>query len=249
MSADGEIEVAVRAQGVDEAAADLGDVGGGGGGDGTQAVAPEGDGGGAGGEAIAGGIVGGLVSQLLGPLLEVLDPVLNILSAFLVPVAALLLRLLSPVLRFLIQRLPGFIDFVTNDLPGILRSLPGLIWDFFTSLPRLIKDVIQGFINYIVSGELASDIREAFNELANFIQNQLVPQLAAAITDVLPEGTGPEDFLIPPLGPVSPPGTGNNPLGQLFDSLSGSTNVAVNLEGGLGEFVTNAQRNLDVDIP
>jgi len=62
------------------------------------------------------------------------------------------------------------------------------------------------------------------------------------------EGTGPEDFLIPPLSPVSPPGTGNNPLGQALDSL-GSTNVAVNLEGGLGTLLTRAQRDTDIDFP
>lgn len=248
MSADGEIEVAVRAEGVDEAAADLGDVGGDGADAGTTAAAPEGDGGGGVSEAITGGIVGGLVSQLLGPLLEVLDPVLDILSAFLVPVAALLLRLLSPVLRFLVQRLPGFIDFVTNDLPDILRSLPGLIWDFFTSLPGRIKDAIQGFINYIVSGELAADIQEQFKDFIQFVKNELGPAVGEAIESVTPEGTGPEDFLIPPLGPVSPPGTGNNPLGQALDSL-GSTNVAVNLEGGLGTLLTRAQRDTDIDFP
>lgn len=192
MSADGEISVAVKAEGVDDAAAELGDgetMGGGGGGGG--------DGGGGGlSEALSGGIVGGLVSQLLGPLLDVLSPMLQLLNAFLAPVAAMLLRLLSPVLRFLIQLLPAWMQFI-NDLPQMLANLPGRIWSFITGLPRMIWDFVKqlpGQIwNAISSGAqwIANGAAAIGESVWNFFKDgidwltDLPGKIADALSDIL----------------------------------------------------------------
>ena len=100
--ADGEINVNVQADGIDDAADDVSDAsgamdgGGGGGGDGGTLAT-----------SIKGGIIGGLVSNLLGPLLSVLEPFTKLFEAFVAPLAQVLLRLFTPVLRFLIRLLPG----------------------------------------------------------------------------------------------------------------------------------------------
>lgn len=133
MSTNGDIEIAVQAEGVEDATGDLGGDGGGGGG---------GGGGGAGGltDALKGGIIGGLLSQAIGPLLDVLNPILNALTAFLAPLAVFLLRLFQPVLRVLFNRvLPAWLEFMriaTAGIPALqelLISLPGMVWSALKS--------------------------------------------------------------------------------------------------------------------
>lgn len=167
MSADGEISVAVRAEGVNEAAAEMGGDGqqgggggnalaggGGGGGDGGDGDGDGGGGGGGIGQALSGGIVGGLVSQLLGPLLDILDPILKILNAFLAPVSAMLMRLLMPVLRFMIQLLPGWIQFI-NELPQMVANLPQNIWSFLKDIATLTWQAFKGGAAWLANGAVA----------------------------------------------------------------------------------------------
>lgn len=156
-TADGEIEIAVRAEGVDDAAAELGEADGDG-----RGGPPRGDGGGDGlRQAFRGGLIGGLLSQAIGPLLDTLDPILKILQAFLAPLATLLLRLLSPVLRFLIQLLPAWMWFIDN-LPGLIQgvidwvmALPGRVWDFMADLPGMIWTAIEAGAGWIADGAVA----------------------------------------------------------------------------------------------
>lgn len=154
MSANGEIEIAVTADGAEDAAGELaqgGDVTGGGG-DG------EGQGGGGLADAITGGIVGGLLSQLLGPLLDVLSPMLEILNAFLAPLAAFLLRLFSPVLRMLIDLLPAWMEFMriaNGGIPALQRllaSLPRRAWNFIKALPGMIWSAIKSGASWLANG-------------------------------------------------------------------------------------------------
>jgi hypothetical protein len=141
MSADGNIEIAVTAEGTDEAAQELAEGDGGGGGGGMAPGGGGGDGPGGLRGALRGGIIGGLLSQLLGPLLDILTPILDVLKAFLAPLAVFLLRMFQPVLRELIKLLPAWFDFMDTALDGVGRleaigqdlvrsvlSLPGDIW-------------------------------------------------------------------------------------------------------------------------
>jgi len=243
MSADGSIEVAVRAEGTDEAAAELADAdadgvpGGGGDGDG-------GDGGLA--QSIRGGIIGGLVSQVLGPLLNVLSPMLNILSAFLAPVAALLLRLFAPVLRFFLRLLPAWIAFV-NDVPGLvsdaidfIQSLPGRIWDFMSSLPRLIWQKFKNGINWLTD-DLPQLIWEKFKDgidwLTDDLPSQIATKLGEKITSVVPnvvptgeDGGGGLPILGGPIAPV-------DSLGPIFDAINNIDSGGGPLDGNLGIYL------------
>ena len=136
--ADGEINVNVRADGVDEAAEDVADEGGMGlgGGDGG------GDGGRGSGlaQSIKGGIVGGLVATLLGPLLEVFDPFVQVLQAFVAPLAQMLLRLFTPILRILIGLLPVWFDFLDEN-EGLLMTLLAALFPLATYLPSIVNAI------------------------------------------------------------------------------------------------------------
>jgi hypothetical protein len=155
--ADGEVEVSVRADGVEDAAGEMApdaagaDIGG-----------P--DGGGRGRGRMSGRLIGRLVGLLafLGPILDVLGVVSQVVEAFVAPLAIVLLRLLQPVLRLALRALPALLDntdtlvgltdlytdLVSNQISAIvggvtriggwLLSLPGRIWEFMQRLPSMI---------------------------------------------------------------------------------------------------------------
>jgi hypothetical protein len=107
MSADGNINIAVKAEGTDEAADALGER--------ELAAAPDAPGGDGetglgGGKGSMGkllGLVGALVG-ILGPLLPFIEGILSVLTAFLAPIGLVIIRLLMPVLRFLLKNLPAW---------------------------------------------------------------------------------------------------------------------------------------------
>lgn len=158
--ADREVEVSVNAEGVDEAAGEMG-------GDAAGVGGPDGGGGGGRGR-LGGKLITRLVGLLavLGPILDVLGVVSQVLEAFVAPVAVLLMRLLQPALRLLIRVLPvwfdlfaaimGVIDFlaqlrgalVSAIMSGVsrvgtwLQNLPSRIWSFMKRLPSLIGSVV-----------------------------------------------------------------------------------------------------------
>jgi hypothetical protein len=238
MSADGEIDIAVRAEGAEDAAAELSGGGGAGGG-----------GGGEGGlrQSIRGGIIGGLLSQLLGPLLDLLTPMLKILQAALAPLAALLLRLLSPVLRWLIQLLPTWMKFMDIAMKGVpklqelLSNLPGMVWSFLSSLPDLIWKNIKSGASWFANGAAAigkavwdkttKTLGDIWTKLKNLPRN-----LASSIINALPGDVveGAQDVATSEAtqNTVNAAASGAFPLGGL----------AIELQGGLEAFAKNIEQ-------
>jgi len=127
--ADGEINVAVQAEGVDDAAGELGGDGGGGGG--GDAAGGLGGGGGGGGGKKGLGSLGKILTKIaallvfLGPILDVLGTVTKVLTAFVAPLAVMLLRLLSPVMKILIKALPAWLNFMEDVNNGIEKIQEG----------------------------------------------------------------------------------------------------------------------------
>lgn len=259
MSADGEIEVAVRAEGTDDAAAQLAEADA----DGAGGALPTGGRGGEGGlrTAIAGGIVGGLVSQLLGPLLDILDPILKLFQAFVAPVGALLLRLLQPVLRFFVRLLPQWIAWLSSAeewLSGVvswlgrlwsgfrdwITALPGRIWSAIKQGWDTLKATVQNVINRVnqLKQSVVSTLVGFWNGLKSRVQSLIrfvknLPQrIGSAIANRLPG--------VPSGGDVS--NTAGN-LAQGAEQRVENT-FGVNIEGGLGAFVERIERNNDIDL-
>jgi len=122
---DREVEVTVQAEGVDDAA---GELGGDAVAEGPAVGAPGGggDGGGGGRSGRFGKLLTRLLGLLafLGPILDVLGTVSKVLTAFVAPVAVLLFRLLTPALRLLLAALPLFFDFidVLTELVGNFQA-------------------------------------------------------------------------------------------------------------------------------
>ena len=181
MSANGEIEIAVTAEGADQAAQDLADGGDGGDGPPLGGGGGGGDGGGGGlrGNLKAGAIAGVLMS-LLGPLLDVLNPIMKILQAFLAPLATFLMRLFQPVLQVLLTKvLPMWLSFmrIANrgipNLISLLTSVPGRIWDFVSALPGQIWSAIKGGASWLANGAVAigSAVWDAVSAGAAWIAN------------------------------------------------------------------------------
>lgn len=193
MSADGEVSVAVTAEGTEDAAAELSDADPSGG-------AAAGGGGGMGGggglkQSLKGGLIGGLLSQLLGPLLDVLSPILGILRAFLAPLAVFLLRLFQPVLRLLIGLLPAWMSFIDTAMQGLpkliamITSLPGDIWNFVSSLPGMIWDAISSGASWLANGAVAigSAVWSALSSGASWLATG-ASSIGTAVWDTIKSG-------------------------------------------------------------
>jgi len=148
--ADGEIKVDVNAEGVEEASGEL-----------AEGVPdPEGGGGGGGGtglsQTLRGGIIGGLLVSALGPLLDIVDPILKILQAFVAPLAVVLLRLIQPVLVLLLKALPYLFD-----IAGYVLDLIDRIGPIAASIFAAAQDIISRLIGYLENPPTASDIATA----------------------------------------------------------------------------------------
>lgn len=253
MSADGEIDIAVRAEGTDEAAAELSDtdggLGGGGGGD---------DDGGEGGlgQALSGGIFGGLIAQLLGPILDVLNPILDILKAFLAPVAVVLLRALAPVLREFLKLLPGWSDFVSNgldrldDVVQIIRNLPGMITAFLRdplgTLQTGFRTAIEWLSNQFSLGDLISLTDDVLRKLQTVLTD-LSDTVADAIADGLRRFFSPETGTLR----VERDESGEPERVQVGgDDGTSVGNLAspIVISGGLSSFVENIESSANVEL-
>lgn len=163
--ADREVEVSVNAEGVDEAAGEMGGDAGGVPGGADMAA----DAAGAANGRVSGKLLTRLLGTiaLLGPILDVLGVVSNVLEAFVAPVAVLLLRLLQPTLRALLRVLPVWFELLdiliraaeifssirtamwdaifsgVARIGGWLMDLPGKIWGFMKRLPSLIGTALS----------------------------------------------------------------------------------------------------------
>lgn len=210
MSTNGDVTIAVQAEGVEQAGDAVdgdGGLGGGGGG---------GDGGGGGGQFGAftkGGIVGGILASLES-VVSFVKPILDILNAFLAPIAVILLRLLQPFMTGLIKLLPPWLNFmdavlgflgwwegILNGIYGWLFALPGKIWQAIkngaswiangaASIGAATWDAIKSGAAWIVNGAvgIAEETWKAIKNGAAWIANGTVDLAKGAwdaVTSVL----------------------------------------------------------------
>lgn len=237
MSADGEIEVSVKAEGVDDAAEELsdGDASGGGG---------AGGGGGDGGlrGSLRAGIVAGLVTSLAGPLLETLDPILDLLHAFLAPVAGLMLRLMQPFLRFMLTKiLPmwvNWLDFGPDALENIRGAIAGLLLGgplmIIPSLLEALDKTTNGMLSSVVSKikSLPGDLWSKMKQLPG----QIGQALARRLPNVNPLGDGGDSGGFDPT---------DNPVTNYGERIG----TEIRLSGGLDAFVDRVETESGVDFP
>jgi len=241
--ADGEINVNVRADGVDEAAEDVADDGGMGLGGG--------DGGGEGrvgglAQSIKGGIVGGLVASLLGPLLDVFEPFVKILQAFVAPLAQVLLRLFTPVLRFLIQLLPAWFDFVDEN--------EGLVGELLMALSPLVT--ILSYLPSIVNGLQNRGIVDAFKAAISpvtLILGAIARAIGVALTED-DESTGPRTEGGEPSFPGGAFGTPSTPdqsrpvSARAREETPGRGPVEINVDGRIAPILDFFVDNRNIEI-
>lgn len=216
MSTNGDIEIAVKAEGADDAADELGGEGVGGEGATGQ------------GEdvqaqvdtdklsnSIKGGIIGGLIAGALGPVLDTLDPILKVLRAFLAPVSVMLLRLLAPFLRFAVRQLPGWFRFTQQVFASVgakLTFLQGL----FSDAKDFLGDILGHTIG-LVTG-------------VNRLQTRAVGRLSSIRDTLL---SLPEDIWALMAG--LPMMTWQ----QFSDDITSLTSDISNLPGDIGAFITD----------
>ena len=156
MSADGEIQIAVRSEGVEDAAGEFGgDTAGGGGPGGTG-------GGGATAEGIQStasstkrmaGLLGAIAALLtvIEPIMRVLGVVSNVLQAFVAPLAMVLMRLLQPALRWLLQLLPGWLNWIEENegkIDAVIAQIY-MLGALLVPVLELIRDSIIGTKNWL----------------------------------------------------------------------------------------------------
>jgi len=229
--ADGEINVAVQAEGVDEAAGELG-------GDGAGAAeapelgGPDGDGGGGG----RGGTFGKLLTRIatllvfLGPIFDVLGAVSGVLKAFVAPLAVLLMRLLAPVLRLMIKVLPvwfAIMDVLDSALQEFIKLRSGLIARMLEFLG--IRNPVESILSVINSVESGID--------------NLPADISNKLAGVLPSDVSGQD--------VRDVATSDTAKAGLFGALTGGPSGAVTqiaIEGGLGALVENINRDENVNV-
>jgi len=183
MSADGEINVRVNAEGAGEAADELADQNGAGGG-----VAAGGRGGGGGG-GLTGALKGagilsllGTALELLGPVGDFLDAIFSILKAFLAPIGLIIFRLLSPVLRLLVKALPVWLSFmsaVDGHVEGLMNwfETTGMdLWRGILNVPPRLWGLMQSGWSWLSNGAVAvgSEVWAALNSGAAWLSNGAV---------------------------------------------------------------------------
>jgi hypothetical protein len=256
MSADGEIEVKVSADGADQAAEDLSDesaagVGGGGGGDGED------------GGLLSRGLKGGAVIGALLGLLDVLSPiapVLEVIKALLSPITLILARLLQPFLRFMVTRvLPALMSFMDDVMPvvdrissllteasSILRGFWGGVVRWLAQLPSKMWNLLQRGFSWIETqvGVAAQYLRTLPRRIWEFLQS-LPRMIGNVISNRLPEiPTSPSGVVDTAVNTFAggDGGGGGGGAGEFGQTI-------INLTGGLGAFVEQVQRDNNITLP
>lgn len=232
MAADGEVEIAVRAEGADEAADEF-------------AEGAETDTGGGGGADAAGigkslksivkllGVITA-VTKALEPLLEFVEAIFELNAAFWAPVATMLLRLFRPVLRFWLKILPVWYDFLNNAGPRLdaiaewIRGIPGRIRTFLRASAASIREKVSEVVEKLTS--LPRRIWELIKDLPRMI--------AERISGALP---GTSDIG----GAVGDTGRGAVERGVEF--AEDKTNI--NISGGLETFVDRVEKESGLSFP
>jgi hypothetical protein len=248
MSADGEVEVSVRAEGVDQAAGEMGGETLAQTGDGAAAAGPPGGGGGRGGAGRFGKLLTRIATLLafLGPILKVLGVASNILESFVAPLAIVLLRLLQPALRLLIQVLPVWFDIVTF-IGDVLKAIQRINIAIIVGILRLVRQGVLSVVNAIPDDlksaitSLPGDIWDQFDGLANDIGTQVAGALNlggggdAEVGDLTPEQQleGAEAA---------------QDVSQALGRVPGLSPVSIAISGGLDAFIERIERDPNKDI-
>ena len=228
--ADGEIEVSVRADGVDDAAGELGGEGG--------DISRDRQGGAAAGRGELNKLLTRIVGLLafLGPILEVVNAVSKVLTAFVAPLAVILLRLLQPTLRFLLFVLPLWIEFAAliDHVVELLISLQMRVTMWlarilgFTDLFEFMIDALQTARDRL--GDMRDWLSDIFDSLVNLPGN---------IADRIP----------------SPGDVGSDLRQRASDRLLGGDDsrrrqaVNIGISGGLEPLIDTITRDGSVDFP
>ena len=227
---DGEINVSVKADGVDDAAGELSGE--------TGDTSRDRQGGAAGGRGEFGKLFAKIVGLLafLGPILEVVNVVSKVMTAFVAPLAVILLRLLQPTLRFLLFVLPLWIEFamLIDRVVELLISLQMRVTLWlarifgFTALFEAMIDALQTARDWL------GDNRDWLSNIYDSIVN-----LPGNIADRIPSA-----------GDV-----GSGLQQRASDRLLGGDDsrrrqaVNIGIGGGLEPFIDRLTRNGSVDFP
>jgi len=224
-----DVEIAVQAEGVEDAVGEVppGEETG------------MGDGADGGGDGRGGGRLGrllGVIATLLAfteDIAKVIGVVSSVLRAFLAPVAVLLLRLLAPFIRTALQFLPAYLSLFEN-LNSKLEGFPGLI-PFLAIMFFKVVAKIQSMADGVLD-DIKNSIGSLANDIAKAIDNK--------IRDILP-GT--------------PSGPGVSGEGGIFDDPIGSaqrgagaviaSSPVVQLAGGLSTFVDRVEQDSGIETP
>lgn len=226
--ADGEIEVSVQADGVDDAAGELSGDGGGGGGEAAAA----------GGGAAGGGRsfqIGKLLTKLatllvfLGPILDVLGVISGIMEAFMAPVAVMLLRLLQPLIRLMLWILPYYLDFMEYINDGL-----DLLMNPLSLLSLLVTGIFK-VVNWIDGLDFSS----WFENLPQNLADALISALPGFDSNPTSQGGGDTPGLIDILGDAVNDTVGPTPFPPV--------NIAIN--GGIDAFVETVTNDQNVSLP
>ena len=253
--ADGEIAVSVQAEGTEDAVGEMGggpEVGGGG----AAGVGWRGGDGGSGGK-----VLGKLLTRILGllaflgPILDVIKVMTDIITAFVAPLAVMLLRILKPVMILLLKILPfwlSFMSFVNDQIPKIMGVLENVLVPLLLlrgilalaqRLPGLMEQVKARLADARDRiGEVVSGIMDLPGRIWSFVQ-QLPDQIVSGLSSILP-GVGEIG------GPV---GEGIDRAREFLsgDSGDGRDRSVLNLaiSGGLSPFIEQIEQNGSVDFP
>ena len=251
---DGEVSVAVRAEGVEVAAGEM---------DPDAAAATGGESGGPMGQVSQDttrivkilGVIAAVIA-IFEDVLDLVTVVANILRAFVAPLAIILMRLFQPVLRILLQLLPAWMSFIDENegqfatllaglmpwlvwIPSIVDAVRGL-WAFMTTLP----DRIGGFINGVRDrlGDVASSIRSLPARIWSFME-RLPGLIGSAVADRLPDlpGTGGARDTTRRAADRVDEATGGR--------LSDARDTIINIGGGLTPFIDSITQNGSIDFP
>lgn len=262
--ADGEVDVKVQAEGVDETSQELAEGEGGVGGVGAGGARGEGGL----GRALKGGIFLAALKLILGMLpglMEGLNAIFSILKAFLAPIGVMLLRLLTPFLRFAMTRLlPSWMSFMMDTMPLIERVANGIeaglsmydgIMAYIWSLPGRIWSAIVGGASWLSNGASAigSAVWSAIVGGASWISSA-PSSIASSVWSrmkQLPSMIGRE---IASRLPTVPSGSdavdrGRDVIESGEEFVRDQTGVSINFSGGLGAFVEQVEQSSGVDLP
>jgi len=227
-----DVEIAVQAEGVEDAVGDVPEGEAPAGGE-EGGLVGGGGGGGAGGGKL-GKILGILATVLVAAedIFKVVGVVSSVLRAFLAPVAVLLLRLLQPFLRAMIGVLPVWFDIVgfISDVAEKVNPLLGIFG-------------LLGFLAGALAGASLSDLLTGFKEKMQAALSGLAQDIGGAVANKIPTiGGGDGD------GPTTAERAGAAAVGGNLAGPVGAIGSVV-LQGGLSTFVDRVEQDSGIETP